>query len=135
MMNFDATELSQIKAVYDDGFAEINDREYHFSKFRHNQRMTVREYIGTHQDKLKRGALAYGSKEYKEVEKIMMDNMIHQGMQLSKLPDHWENYPEDFDMVFATFIKVAIYPFMRGSNTDSTSRDDQLPKTTSKKPM
>jgi hypothetical protein len=128
--------LNQVKAVYDDGFAEINGREYHFAKMRHQQRRSVFAYFSSVQRQITQGNFSFlDDPAFKQVEKLIENSVTFDGSLLSKLPEHWEDYSEDYLTFVSTAMGVISYPFMRGSNTVSESRDDQLPKTTSKKPM
>lgn len=128
--------LSQVKAVYDDGFAEINGREYHFTVMRHQQRRSVFAFFSSVQREISRHDFSFlDDPRFKVVEKIMENAITFDGSLLSKLPEHWEEYPEDYLTLVSTAMGVISYPFMRGSNTDSPSPAGQLPKSSSKKPM
>lgn len=128
--------LEQVKAVYDDGFAVIHGREYHFTKMRHQQRRAVFAFSSSIQSEMSRGDFSFlDDPRFKPVEKIIQDAVTFGGDLLSKLPEHWEEYPEDYITLISVAMGVMSYPFMRGSNTGSQSQADQLPTTTSKKPM
>lgn len=135
-MNEQQKALEQIKAVYDDGFAEINGREYHFLKMRHEQRRKVFAFYTAVAHEVQSGSFAFmDTPKFAEVEKVMFNSITFDGSLISKLPEHWEEYAEDYVTLVATALGVMSFPFLRGRLTDSTSQADQNRLSTSKKPM
>lgn len=129
--------LEMIKAVYEDGFAEINGREYHFLKMRHQQRRSVFAYFSHVQRDIQRGDYSFlDDPRFKEIEKQVVNaSVTFDDHLLAKLPNHWDEYPQDYLTFVSTALAVISYPFMPASVTDSQSQDDPAPKTSSKKPM
>jgi len=129
--------LEMIQAVYEDGFAEINGREYHFLKMRHQQRRSVFAYFSHVQRDIQRGDFSFlDDPRFKEIEKqIINSSVTFDDHILAKVPNHWDDYPQDYLTFVSTALAVISYPFMPASVTDSPSQDDPAPKTSSKKPM
>lgn len=110
---------AQLKAAYEDGIAEINGRQYEFSKTNHSRRVQVFAYFTSIQNGLANGDMSFlATKEFKaiwdSIEKIIMLD----GVQLSAMPQHWETYPEDYIMLVTTALGVISYPFLKGINTN-----------------
>lgn len=128
--------MEMIKAVYDDGFAEINEREYHFLKMRHQQRRSVFAFFSSIQRDIQRQDFSFlDDPRFKNVEKIIESSVSFDDSLLAKLPNHWDEYPQDYLTFVSTALAVISYPFMPASATGSPSQDVQAPKTSSKKPM
>ena len=128
--------MEMIKAVYEDGFAEINEREYHFLKMRHQQRRSVFAFFSSIQRDIQRQDFSFlDDPRFKNVEKIIESSVSFNDSLLAKLPNHWDEYPQDYLTFVSTALAVISYPFMPASATGSPSQDAQAPKTSSKKPM
>lgn len=108
-----------VKSAYEDGFVEFNGRQYDFLKMQHLRRRTVFSFFSTIMQQVQQGNFAFlSSKAYEPIEKILFDHIQYDGSLLSKLPNHWEEYPEDYLEVVSTAMGVMSYPFMKGSRTD-----------------
>jgi len=107
--------LKQIKAVADDGFAEINGRKYTFNKFTFVERRTVFGYMSSIEMRLKTKDLSFFDEpKFTEVERIINRNVtFDDGMTLSK-KNVFEDYPEDYMMFIQTALMVISYPFLKG---------------------
>lgn len=129
--------MEMIKAVYEDGFAEINGREYHFLKMRHEQRKAVFAYFTSIQHEIKRGNHSFlVDPLFKSLEKqIINAHVTFDDSLLAKLPEHWDDNPQDYLMFVTTALAVFSYPFMPASVTASQSPAVAVQKTSSKKPM
>lgn len=111
--------IAQIKAVYEDGFAEINGRRYDFGPTNHIKRRTVFAYLTKIQDDLENGNFWFlDSSDFQKVEKIIADIVLFDGMQISKIGGHWNEYPQDYVMYVSTALGVVSYPFLAASPTD-----------------
>jgi hypothetical protein len=109
---------AEIKAIHDDGFAEINGREYHFSKMTHGQRRKVFAYYSTVGQMVKSGNYGFMSTpEFAEVEKIVLAKVLFDGVQISKIEGHFEEYPQDYVTFINTTLTVISYPFFSGNHT------------------
>jgi len=113
-----AAAQAQLKAIFDDGVATINDRDYKFGLASHRQRVTVFSFFSKIKGQLQNEDFSFlDSKEWSHVEKTIGDIVMFDEMQLSKSPLHWEKYPEDYLPFVAVSLGVISYPFMRGKNT------------------
>lgn len=127
---------SMIKAVHDDGFAEINGRQYDFTKMVHKERRKVFAFYTRIQAELQAQSMWFlESEEFKSVEAIIESRVLYNGQSLSKLGNHWELYPEDYILLVQTALGVISYPFLPAPAMSSASQEGQAPATTSKKPM
>ena len=107
--------LEQIKAVYDDKEAEINGRKYLFTKVTHQKRLPVFSYFTSIQNKLNAGDFSFfAEKEWGGIQRIIDNVVMYEGDLLGKLPEHWENYPEDFITFYSVAMGVMSYPFLPG---------------------
>lgn len=119
------TELTQqqqayamIKAVYDDGVATINGRDYTFTKMVHKQRRKVFAFMTKVQDMMARGDMSFLDwEEFEKVEQVINNVVLFNGSALSKLDTHWESYAEDYVPFVTTAMGVISYPFLSASHT------------------
>ena len=109
--------LAQIKAVFDDGVAEINGREYTFGKFDHKSRRKVFAFYSKIQPMIKVGDMSFlGWSDWGDIEKVINSHVTLSGMQLSKLDAHWDNHPGDYLKLITISLGVISYPFLDGSS-------------------
>jgi hypothetical protein len=110
--------LEMIKAVYDDGVAEINGREYRFLATTHAKRKKVFGfYSGLQADIAKSDFGFIDSPAFAPVEKTIGDMITYDGNLISKSTDHWDKYPEDYLQYLTIAMGVISYPFLRGNLT------------------
>ena len=128
--------LEMIKAVYDDGEAEINGRVYEFTKMRHESRRRVFAFYTSIANELQNGSFMFlDTPAFNDVEKVINKAVLYDGSALAKLPEHWDEYPEDYITFISTALGVISYPFLRGSNTNSQSQERAKASRKSLKPM
>lgn len=131
-----AAAMAQIRGVYEDGEAEINGRTYKFHKMVHVDRRKVWAFFSSVQHQLSAGNFLFlDSPAYAQVEEVMWKGVSFDGSAISKLRDHWEEYPEDYMKLVSTAMGVMSYPFLRAAGIASASVDEQQQKTSSSKPM
>jgi hypothetical protein len=131
-----AAALAQIRAIYDDGEAEVNGRAYKMHKMQHMERRKVFAFYSAVQSQLSANNFAFlDTPGFAEVEKVMWSAVSLDGDLLSKRRDHWEEFPEDYLTLVAAAMGVMSYPFLRASGIASASRAETPAKTTSRKPM
>lgn len=107
-----------IAAVYKDGFAEIHGRKYSFMKMQHLKRKQVFAFYTHVKFLINDGDFSFlTSREFEPIERIISDYVTFDGMQISKLPDHWEACPEDYVQYICTALAVISHPFFRGAPT------------------
>ena len=127
---------AQAKELYEAGEIEVNGRIYKLLKMRHEKRLEVFAFYSNVGKSVASGDFSsFVSPQFKHVQKVMFESITFDGVQLSKMKDHWEEYPEDFLQVVGTSMGVMSYPFIRGAGTNSQSHAGKPRKTTSKKPM
>ena len=104
-----------LKSVHDDKCAEINGRQYHITKVNHKKRRKVFAFFSKVQNDVKYGNMWFlDSQEWADVEKTIENVVTFEGNLLSKLPDHWDNYPEDYLVFVSTMMGALSYPFLSG---------------------
>ncbi|MFB1942053.1 hypothetical protein [Salmonella enterica] len=123
--------LAMIKAVYDDGFAEINGNRYDFAPMTHKKRRKVFAFFTGVASDLSRQSLEFlDSERFEDIERVMFDYVLYDGVQLSKQPEHFESFPGDYVMLVTTSLQVISLPFMGGSNMNSRSEAPDVQKFT-----
>jgi len=115
-----AQARAMIKAVYDDGEAEINGRKYVFGKMVHKQRRKVFAFYSKVADAANSGDLSFlDSAEFDTVMDVIGKVTLFDGQALVKLGDeHWEEHPEDYIPFITTAMAVISFPFMSANLTD-----------------
>lgn len=110
--------LTMIKAVYDDGEAEINGNKYTFLGTTHAKRRKVFAFFSSIQRQIEQGNFSFlDTADFKPVEDTINGMVTFDGDLLSKKKDHWEEYPEDYLNFVSTAMGVISYPFLKGSLT------------------
>jgi hypothetical protein len=106
----------QIQQVYEDKAATLpSGKTYVITKMTHISRRTVFAFFTHIQDDLRRGDLWFlTSPEWEKVEAILFNAITVDDSLISKKPDHWEEYPEDYILFIQTMLPAVSYPFMRG---------------------
>ncbi|MDH1085298.1 hypothetical protein N5C79_02185 [Pantoea brenneri] len=123
--------LDMIRAVYDDGYAEINGNRYEFSAMTHKKRRKVFAFFTSIASELGRQSLEFlDTERFEEIERVMFDYVLFDGVQLSKQPDHFESHPADYIILITTALQVISLPFMGGSNMNSRSEAPDVQKFT-----
>lgn len=108
--------LATIRAIYEDGVATINARDYMFLKMTHEKRRKVFAFyssVGRQMADQSFGFLDWP--EFAAVERVICDNVTYDGHLLSKRRDHFDEFPEDYLVLITTAMGVMSYPFLRGS--------------------
>ena len=104
-----------IKSVYEDGEAEINGRVYTMTSTTHTERRKVFAFFSTCNKDISEGDFSFlDSKKFEAIEKIINNTVLFEGCLLSRMPDHWEKYPEDYVIFVNTMMGSMSYPFFRG---------------------
>lgn len=123
--------LEMIRAVYNDGYAEINGNRYDFATMTHKKRRKVFAFFTGIASELARQSLEFlDSERFEEIERVMFDYVLFDGVQLSKQPEHFEQHPGDYVILVTTALQVISLPFMDGSNMNSRSEAPDVQKYT-----
>ncbi len=108
----------QMKAIHDDGFAEINGRKYTFTVMTHEQRRRVFAYYSSIGPQVQAQNFSFlSTPEFQGIEKILLDRMTLDGMQISKIDGHFEKHPSDYVTFICCALGVISYPFFPESPT------------------
>lgn len=128
--------LAQIRAVYEDGEAEVNGRTYKLHKMQHVDRRKVFAFYSSVQHQLSDQNFSFlDTPQFAVVEEVMWKNVSFDGSVISKLRDHWEDYPEDYLQLVSVVMGVMSFPFIRAAGIASASQGEKPQTTTSSKPM
>lgn len=131
-----AAAMAQVRAVYEDGEAEINGRVYKFHKMQHIERRKVFAFYSSIQAQIQVQNFSFlDGPGFAVVEPVMWNTVSFDGELLTKRRDHWEEFPEDYLSLVLVSMGVMSYPFARASGIASASQAETPAKTTSKKPM
>lgn len=111
-----AAATDMIKAVHEDGMAEINGREYGITKLTHKKRRKVFAFFTHIQGDLQKQDFSFlDTDRWTDVESVIENVVTFNGSLLSKLPDHWDTYPDDYLIFVSTMLGAISYPFLSGS--------------------
>jgi len=117
------SDLSQakdmIKRIYEDGCAEINGREYKFTKMQHKKRRKVFAFYSSITSQLKANDFSFlDYSSFEGVEAAINDAVTFDDSLLSRLgTEHWDEYPDDYLPFIGTALAVISFPFIRGRDT------------------
>lgn len=104
--------IAKIKEVYDDGCAEINGRKYEFSKTTHKKRRSIFAFYSRITNLVSDGDFSFLDwADWDTVEGKINDMITIDGLQLSKIPGHWDKYPADYISFIAIAMPVISFPF------------------------
>jgi hypothetical protein len=108
--------LSMLKAIDEDRCAEINGREYKITAVTHDKRRKVFAFYSRFGSDIQRGDFWFlTTPEFADVEKVISNIVTFEGSLLSKLPNHWDEYPEDYLIFIPSMLGALSYPFLRGN--------------------
>lgn len=108
-----------LKAVYDDGFAEINGRKYVFNKTTHKKRLKVFAFFTSIQHLMSTGNFSFmDGAEFDGVVDVIEGIVSIDDELLIKKKLHWEEFPEDYLKFITTAMGVISYPFLGVSGTN-----------------
>ena len=103
--------LEQIKQWNNEGEFLINDRTYKLTGLSHQFRVEVLSIYSQIEANIIMGN--YGFLNRDDFKKMMVkveERVLFDGMQLSKLPKHFDEYPQNFRDFIATSLKVIVAP-------------------------
>jgi len=112
------TALEMVKAVHEDQEATMpSGRSYQLTKMTHNQRRRVFAFFTKRQGEIQAGDFSFlDSADFEPVEKVIMDTVLYDGSQLSKLTKHWDSHPEDYVVFITTMLGSISFPFLNVGN-------------------
>jgi hypothetical protein len=106
-----------MRAVHEDKCATINGRDYNITNINHAKRRKVFAFFSRIQNDLQRGDFWWlESEEWQSVEKVIEDVVTFNGSLLSRINNHWDNYPNDYLIFVQTMLGAISYPFLPESD-------------------
>ena len=114
-MSEEKEAVDMVKAIHEDKCATINGRDYVITSLNHIKRRKVFAYFTHIQKDLARSDLWFmQTKEWEDVENTINSVVTFDGSLISKLKDHWDEYPEDYIMYIESMLPAISYPFLKG---------------------
>ena len=106
--------IKKLEKFNESGVIEINGREYHLQKLSHQFRVEcVALYSVIEPMLLVKNFSFLNDEKYKQLAKKIDDRVTFDDSQISKLPTHFEQYPEDYLEYVALTMGVIVYPFYK----------------------
>ena len=129
--------LAELKALHENGEFKIGDRVYGIGKMPFKLGRKMCAYLTVIAEELERGQLGFidSAKFESEIEPLLIEYTLVDGMKLSTIPEHFDEYPGDFMQFVTSAIQSYAAPFMCGSGTNSPSQQEEETVTTLRKPM
>lgn len=107
--------LEMMRAVHEDKRATINGRDYDITSINHGRRRKIFAYFTHIQKDLQNQDLMFmDTAEWAEVERVIENCVMFDGNLISKINNHWDEYPEDYVLFCQTMLGALSYPFLRG---------------------
>lgn len=105
----------QTKAVFEDGYANINERKYVFTVMTFSERRSVFAYMSSIKGRLAVEDFSFlDESKFKELEReVIFRRVTVDDMALSK-KNIFEDHPEDYLLFITTALMVISYPFLKG---------------------
>lgn len=110
---------AMIRAIFEDGEAEINGRVYKFTTMTHKQRRKVFAFLTRVAPAVDQKNLSFiDDPSFEPVEQIIHKAVTFDDSLLSVLGDsHWEKYPGDYITFTTVALQVISYPFTVADRT------------------
>jgi len=106
--------LAQISEWSENGYFEINGRRYEISKLSHQFRLEVVAIYSQIEANLTMGNYGFFMNEdFKKLMRKVDDRILFDGSQISKIPNHFDKYAEDYLDYVSLSLKVISYPFYK----------------------
>ena len=113
-----AAALAMIKAVYNDGSAEIGETKYVFTKMIHKNRRSVFAFYSAHAPAIQTGDFRFlDTPEFDRIEGIVNNHVTVNDSALAKIPQHWDDHAGEYLLFIQTALSVISYPFLAGGRT------------------
>ena len=118
-MNKQEDQKNIIEEVYKDKEATINGNDYKFTKMSHKKRLKVFGFVVKHTNAIQADNFGFiGTDEWFEIEKIIMESITYNDMQLSKssMQNHFDEdmYIGDYMKLMVIALQVIPYPLLKG---------------------
>lgn len=111
--------FEMVKAIVEDGEAEINGNVYKFTKFTHKERKKVFAFFTSIAGQLQNGDMSFIDFErFDKIEEIISKHVTYKGSLLSVIGNsHWEENPGDYIPFVSVALQVISFPFMPANAT------------------
>lgn len=118
-----ADAQAMIKAIFEDGEAEINGRKYTYLRMTHRQRRKVFAFYSKVSHRIQAQDISFiDTPEFDAIEAVIQAAVTFDSSLLSKLGDsHWEAHPADYVTFITTSLAVISFPFFPVDLTGSAS--------------
>lgn len=112
-------DVKEIKEIFESGkLKTASGSVYQFHPMTHVKRRKVFAFFTKVGRAMEAGDFSFlDTKEWFEVEELISEFVTLDGMQLSKLPSHWEEHPEDYLEFVGKALGAISFPFLRGGLT------------------
>ncbi len=121
------TDQNKPKEFYDQGYMVINGNEYKAGTATFEERITVLCELMDVQNMLAVKNFSFvESDSFSEVQQIMEEHFLFDGMMISKIKDHWEKHTDDYLEFVCMGMAVMSQPFMAEGeemNSDFSPKD------------
>lgn len=106
--------LKRLDEWNEKGSFEVNGRTYKISKLSHQFRLEVLALYSQIEASITMGNYGFITEpRFKDLMKKVDDKILYENSQISKLPNHFEEFAEDYMDYVALGLKVICYPFYR----------------------
>jgi len=106
--------LKQLEEWHTQGMFTLNDRDYKISKLSHQFRIEVISVYSQIEAQLLTGNYGFlQNEDFKRIMKKVDEKIMFDNMTISKLSNHFEEYPEDYLDYVAISLKVICYPLYK----------------------
>lgn len=104
-----------IAQAYEDGRVTVNKNVYDFTNMTHKERRTIFAFLTSIKNDLQTGNLSFlDSDRFQKVERIIEESTTFEGMQISKLPSHWDKNLPDYVKFMIAAMGIMSHPFTSG---------------------
>ena len=106
-----------LKAINDDGYAEINGRKYDLLTFNHADREKIFSYYTTVNFLFENGNYSFlDTDKFQEIKLVIFGHTLFEHDVLSA--DHFDKYPQDYILYVVTMLSAMAFPFFPESLTN-----------------
>lgn len=104
-----------LEQAYEEKKVTVNNNVYEFTNMTHKERRTVFAFLSSVSKDLEKSNLGFlDTAAFEKVEKIIEESTTFNGMQISKIPNHWDDHLPDYIRFMIAAMGVMSYPFTSG---------------------
>ena len=106
--------LEQLETFTNGSYFTVNKREYKITKLSHQFRLEVVALYSQIEAQLTMGNYGFFvNEDFKKIMKKIDEKILFDDIQISKKPNHFEEFAEDYLDYVALSMKVISYPFYK----------------------